>query len=319
MTFHFLPEFAKLGKMARKPCRISHHKISRDTLENPEDQSTVFNGPNRLVPDFGFAVVLQSDDSLRFVGTIHLLRVRDHFLLKLHVFTFVHSRTGHLELHLMNLILRNFTSNLARLGTLELDQAVMTFTIRGSQNDAIGRRTEKRLLPMTNTTDILNGTRGIQLVLLLGNGLQNGSPHQRIIQEVAIARFGLGRLKLSHHDFLASGRRSVNDIPDLRSRNHRRTSIVPRIRSLIFLTVMLDDPANIAVANPVSGFLHVPSLCQLLVGLAVGCTRTTCEKGKLLHLFMNVGSGPLIGVEEETKLFHDYLWYSAGMKTHFLA
>lgn len=139
MLFNFLPELAKLWKMTRKPRRIPHHKITGDTLENPEDQTSVFNGSHGLIPDLGFAIVLQSDDSLRFVGTIHLLCVGYNLLLKLNVLTFIHTRTRHLELHLVNLILRNFTSDLARLRTLEFDQTVMTFTIRGSQNDAIRR------------------------------------------------------------------------------------------------------------------------------------------------------------------------------------
>ncbi len=138
MLLDFIPEFTKLWKMRRKPGRIPQHQISRDTLENPEDQSSLFNGSHGLVPMFRLSVVLQSDDSLRLVGTIHLLRLRHHFLLKLDLLAFIDTRTRHLELHLVNLILGDFTTNLARLGTLELDQAVMAFAIRRSLNDTVG-------------------------------------------------------------------------------------------------------------------------------------------------------------------------------------
>lgn len=268
---------------------------------------------------FGLSVVLQSDDSLRLVGTIHLLSLGHNFLLKLDLLTLVHSRTCHLELHLVNVILGNFTPDFARLGALEFHQAMMTFTIRRSLDDSVGRGSEKRLLAMTHTRDVLDGTRSIQLLLCLGNGLQNRSPHQWIIQEVPIAGFRLGRCKLSHHNFLSTAGRSVHNISDLGSRNHGGTCIVPRIGTLIFVSIILDNPANVAIANPLARLFHIPSLRKLLLGLAVGRSCATSEQCVFLHLLVDVRSFPLVGVKKQTKLFHDYLSLSARMKTHFLA
>lgn len=306
MLLDFIPEFAKLGKVSRKPRWIANHKIPRDSLQNLEDQASVFDSSHGLLPAFGLSVVLQNEDALRFVGTVHLLSLRDHLLLKLHVLTLIHTRTRHLHLHLVNLRLGDFTSNLTRLRTLEFDQAVMAFAVGGSHDNAVRRGSEKRLLAMTYARDILDCTRGVQLVLLLGNGLQNGAPHQRIVQEIAIASLSLRRCEFSHHNLLSSGRRSIHHITDFARGNHGGPRIVPRICALLFVALLLDDPPHIAVADPLSRFLHVPGLGELLVGLAVGGSGTTCQKCKFLHLLANVGAFPLVGVEKQSELIHQY-------------
>ena len=313
------PEFLKLGKMRGKPRRIANHKVPRNSLKNPEDQAALLNGSHRLVPVFSLSVVLQSDDSLRLVGTIHLLSLGHHLELKLSLLTFVHSRTSHLELHLVNVILGDFTPNLARLGTLKLDQAMMTFPIGRSLNNPIGRRSEKRLLAMTHTRNVLNSTCGVAFLLLLGNRFQNGSPHQRIVQEVPVARLDTIRSHLSHENFVATAWSAINDVTNFRSRNHCGTCGMPRIRTLIFVALILDDPTNIAITDPIARLFHVPSLSQLLLGLVVGRSGATSKECVFLHLLADVRSFPLIGVKKQTELLHDYLWYSARMKTHFLA
>ncbi len=94
---------------------------------------------------------------------------------------------------------------------------------------------------------------------------------------------------------------------------------MPCIRALLFVSLLLDDPTHIAIADPVFAFLDVPSPRQLLIGLALRGSRTTREECKFLHLLVNVRSRPLVGVKKQSELIHQYLYPSAGMKTHFLA
>lgn len=296
MLLDFLPEFAKLGKVAGEPLWIPNHEIPGDTLENLEDQTSVLHSSDGLLPALGLAIVLQNEDALRFVGTIHLLSLRDHLLLKLDLLTLIHPRTGHLHLHLVDLRLRDFTANLTRFGTLELDQAVMAFAIGRCQDDAIRRSPEKRLLAMTYARDILDGTGRIEFLLLLCDGLQNGAPHQRIIQEVTIAGFLLGWRQLSHHDLLATIGGTIDHVSDLGCRDHRGSRIVPRIRSLLFISIILDHPTHVSIADPLAGFFGIPGLGKMFVGLAIGRARTTSEKCVFLHLFANVSAHPLVGV-----------------------
>ena len=94
---------------------------------------------------------------------------------------------------------------------------------------------------------------------------------------------------------------------------------MPRIGTLFLMTLLLDDPSNVAITDPLSRLFHVPGLSQLLIGLAEGRTRATSQECELLHLLSDVRSFPLVGVKKQTELVHDYLSLSARMKTHFLA